>query len=504
MSLSFANSITVQGRARALVPLCVGAGAYLFFAYVGDTLLQDSDSLWQIKIGQWILDHQALPYTDFYSFTRPGAPWVSTSWLSQVLFALSYAQWDWAGPVVLTALAVALSAAMLVGLLEAHLEIPRAVLFAMFALLLSLHHVLARPHMLALPVMIAWVGVLMAAADRKGAPSWYWLPLMSLWSNLHGGFVLGLALIGPMSFVALWGMESGKQVRLLSRWFLFGVAALAASCVTPYGWRTLLGAINILNLGELLTIISEWAPANFASFNAFEGALFGLIAIGLYRGLTLSPPRILLILLLTWMALTHVRSIEAFAFLVPLVLAKPLGERSALPQPGTQGGESWAARYVTATGALMIVAAGWTSTSLYMAHHRFTFTMDQTPVAAVDLLEKRKAQRIFNAYQFGGYLISRDIPVFIDGRAELYGETFAMDVFKAVELKKLDSLTRLLDAYQIDATLMVADAPAAQVLDHIKGWKRLYADNIAVIHVRTGGTEAGAMPEAESSREAVK
>ncbi|MGY4434061.1 hypothetical protein ACVWWO_006538 [Bradyrhizobium sp. F1.13.1] len=421
-----------------------------------------------------------------------------------VLFALSYAQWDWAGPVILTALAVALSAAILVSLLEAHLEIPRAVLFAMFAILLSLHHILARPHMLALPVMIAWVGVLMAAADRKGAPSWYWLPLMSLWSNLHGGFVLGLALIGPMSFVALWGMESSKQVRLLSRWFLFGVAALAASCVTPYGWRTLLGAINILNLGELLTVISEWSPASFASFNAFEGALFGLIAIGLYRGLTLSPPRILLILLLTWMALTHVRSIEAFAFLVPLVLAKPLGERSALPQPGTQGGESWAARYVTATGALMIVAAGWTSTSLYMAHHRFTFTMDQTPVAAVDLLEKRKAQRIFNAYQFGGYLISRDIPVFIDGRAELYGETFAMDVFKAVELKKLDTLTRLLDAYKIDATLMVADAPAAQVLDHIKGWKRLYADNIAVIHVRSGGTEAGATPEAESSKEALK
>ena len=122
----------------------------------------------------------------------------------------------------------------------------------------------------------------------------------------------------------------------------------------------------------------------------------------------------------------------------------------------------------------------------------------------VDLLEKRQAQRVFNAYQFGGYLISRDIPVFIDGRAELYGETFAMDVFKAVELKKLDTLTRLLDAYKIDATLMVADAPAAQVLDHIKGWKRLYADNIAVIHVRTGGTEAGATPEAESSREAVK
>lgn len=31
MSLSLANSIAVQSRARALVPLCVGAGAYLFF-----------------------------------------------------------------------------------------------------------------------------------------------------------------------------------------------------------------------------------------------------------------------------------------------------------------------------------------------------------------------------------------------------------------------------------------------------------------------------------------
>jgi hypothetical protein len=295
-----------------------------------------------------------------------------------------------------------------------------------------------------------------------------------------------------MSFVALWGLESGKQVRLLLRWFLFGVAALAACCVTPYGWRTLLGATNILNLGELLTVISEWSPPSFASFNAFEGALFGLIALGLYRGLTLSPPRILLILLLTWMALTHVRSIEAFAFLVPLVLARPLGEAYPLPQSHAQGGESWPARYVTATGALMIVAAAWTSTSLFMSHHRFGFTMDQTPVAATDLLAQRKAQRIFNAYQFGGYLISRDIPVFVDGRAELYGEKFVMDFFKATEGKQPALLPRLLDQYNIDATLLVADSPGPQILDQLKGWKRIYTDGIAVVHVREDGNGATA------------
>ncbi|MHC2538904.1 hypothetical protein ACVJMY_008473 [Bradyrhizobium diazoefficiens] len=358
MSLSFANSIAMQGRARALVPLCVGAGAYLFFLYVGDTLLQDSDSFWQIKVGQWILDHGAVPTTDFYSFTRAGAPWISTSWLSQVLLAFSHAQWDWAGPVILTAMATALTAAIFVYLLDAQIEAPRAVLFAMLALLLSLHHVLARPHILALPVMVAWVGLLMAAADRRRAPSWYWLPLMALWANLHGGFVLGLALIGPISLEAVEHAEKGQRLRLFMRWVLFGIGAVIASCCTPYGWKTLLGATNILSLGELLSLIFEWMPANFTTFTSFEGALLGLIAFGYYRGLVLSAPRIFLILFLTWSALTHVRSIEAFAFLVPLVLAKPLGELVPRPQPDATGTDRWPAHYVTALGALMIVAAG--------------------------------------------------------------------------------------------------------------------------------------------------
>lgn len=494
MSLSFASSIAVQSRARALVPLCVGAGAYLFFLYLGDTLLQDSDSFWQIKIGQWILDHRAVPTTDFYSFTRAGAPWISTSWLSQVAFAFSHAQWGWAGPVVLTAVAVALAVAIFVYLLDAQIEAPRAVLFAMLALVLSIHHVLARPHILALPVMVAWVGLLMAAADRRSAPSWHWLPLMALWANLHGGFVLGLALIGPISLEAVEHAGKGRRLRLFVRWVLFGVGALIASCCTPYGWRTLLGATNILSLGELLSLILEWVPANFATFTSFEGALLGLIALGYYRGLVLSAPRIFLILFLTWSALTHVRSIEAFAFLVPLVLAKPLGETFPRPAADAAGADRWPARYVTALGALMIVAAGWTSTSLYMVHHRFNFTMTQTPVAAVDLLEQRKVQRIFNAYQFGGYLISRDIPVFVDGRAELYGEKFVMDFFKATEGKQPELLPRLLDEYKIDATLLVADAPGPQILDQLKGWKRIYADDIAVIHVREHAGSAAATP----------
>ena len=66
-----------------------------------------------------------------------------------------------------------------------------------------LGHLLARPHVLAMPVMVMWVGGLIAAADRRGAPSFWLLPLIALWANLHGGFVFGLMLIGPIGLTSI-------------------------------------------------------------------------------------------------------------------------------------------------------------------------------------------------------------------------------------------------------------------------------------------------------------
>ncbi len=486
MSISFTNSVDARSAARGLAPLCAGAAAYLFSLFIGDALLQDSDSFWQIKIGQWIIDHRAVPYSDFYSFTHFGEPWISSSWLSQVLYAVSYSWLGWTGPVILASLAIAATAAIFVRLLDEHFEPVRSGLFAMAALLLSLYHLLARPHILALPVMVAWIGALMAAADRRTCPSLKLLPLIALWANLHGGFVLGLALIGPIALVAVWDVEPARRVALFARWFLFGLAALAASCCTPYGWETLLAAARILNLGELLHVISEWMPANFSSLTSFEVALFALIGFAFYRGVVLSLPRIILLLGLTWMALTHVRSIEAFAFLVPLVLAKPLaGQPRADGVEAARAEERWSPPYITWLAALAIFAGGWTSTALYTAHHPFVFTTNQTPAAAVDVLKEHRFKRIFNGYQFGGYLIGRDVPVFVDGRAELYGEQFVMDFFNAVEGRKLGKLVPMLDQYRIDATLLGTASPAVELLDHTPGWKRLYGDDVAVVHVRS-------------------
>jgi hypothetical protein len=488
MSISVANTTVSQSPARGFLPLFAGAGAYLVFLFNGDGLLQDSDTFWQIKVGQWIIYHRALPHTDFYSFTRFGAPWISTSPLSQILYAAVHARWEWAGPVILTSLAIAATVAILVYLLSAHFEAAQCVLLAMLALLLSFHHLLARPHVLAMPVMVAWVGGMVSAANRPAPPSLLLLPLMSLWASLHGGFILGLALIGPVALIAVWNSTSERRLLIALKWSFFAVGAVAASCCTPYGWSTLLGAANILDLGELLSIISEWRPADFSSFGFFEATLLGLIGLGFYRGLVLSPPRIILLLGLIYMALAHVRSIEAFAFLLPLILAKSLADRIE-PQASPSAVKFRSPPYVTAFATVAIVGAAWASTLSYMSHHNFAFVSSHTPIAAVELLKHCHAKRILNSYEFGGYLIASGVPAFIDGRAELYGQKFVVDFFGAVEQGNIDQLLRLLDDYQIDATLLVPKSPAAQVLDHIKGWQRLYADDTAVIHVRQANAD---------------
>jgi hypothetical protein len=495
-----ANGTNIRSLVRALVPLLAGVGAYLIFLSMGEILLRDSDTLWQIRIGQWIVAHGAVPYTDVHTFTRFGEPWMSSSWLSQVLYALSYRSLDWAGPVILTALAIGATVAIFMYLLDEYVDPARSIMLVTLAVLISATHFLARPHMLAFPFMVAFFGGLMAAADRRSAPSWLLLPVLALWANLHGGFVLGLALIGPIGLEAVWTSDAKDRVALAVRWALFGLAALAAGCCTPYGWDTLLGAAKILSLGKLLSMIWEWMPTNFGTWTFFEYSLLGLIGLAFLRGLRLSVPRIILLLGLTDMALAHARNQEIFAFIVPLVLAKPFAEQLGTLLTGTAPREGQPRLHVVMLAALAITIAGWVTTRGFVANHPFSFLQSQTPVAAVDMLQKRHAQRIFSTSQFGGYLLSRDIKAFIDGRAELYGEKFVQDYFDAVTAKDVETLLRLLDTYQIDATLLTPDLPATKVLDHIPGWKRLYADGIAVIHVRDEPPKAAASAVPELRR----
>jgi hypothetical protein len=470
-----AQSIVLKPQ-RVAVPVLAGIGVFAGLLLLGNRMLADPDTFWQIEIGRRILDSGTLPHTDVFSFTMQGQPWISTQWLAQVCFAQAFALAGWAGPVVLTAASIALAFAMVAYVLEGHLDGMAVLVLMMAAFALASPHFLVRPHALAMPVMVAWVAALIAAADRGEAPRLWWLPLMTLWANLHGSFVLGLALIAPVALDAMLNAQPPARMRLMLRWIVFGMLALGASCLTPYGWNSLLAARNILNLGDALSMITEWRPADFSRLNAFEICLLLGISAVLFKGLTLPPVRILLVLGLLHMALAHVRNVTVFALLAPVVLAAPLAGR--FPRLNTGLAANLPPRALIAVAAAgAVVLAG-----VAIALGRYAPPAGVAP--AVAALKARGVSRVLNDYDFGGYLIRAGIPVAIDGRTELYGENFMLELDHAMTLKNPTMLFDVIDKYRIDATLLPPATPAVSLLDHLQGWQRVYADNVAVVHVR--------------------
>jgi hypothetical protein len=480
MTVTVTHTEAAAPCARALLPLWVGVGVYALFLLAGNRLLIDPDTLWQITVGQWIIDHRAVPTSDVYSFTMRGKPWISTQWLAQVMLAKTYTLFGWSGPVVLASAAIAATFALLAKFLSRRLADSTTLVFVAAALALTVPHLLARPHVLALPLMVAWVGGLISAADQREAPSFWLLPLIALWANLHGGFVFGVMLVAPIALDAVLSAAASVRKMLVLRWTAFGIAALAACCCTPYGWDSLLASRKILELGGALPLILEWKPADFGSVGPFEVCLLLGLGLVLYRGITLPPMRIVLLLGLLHMALSQGRAAEILALVAPMILAAPLAKQVG----GAEPSHSHALRMPVLAGIAVALVAG---TIAYAGVHPFAPHMRGSPVAAVAELKTLHVSRVFNDYDFGGFLIASGVAPFIDGRTELYGEKFFVDHNAASGLMEPENLFRLLDDYRIEATLMRTQSAATKLLDHVDGWQKVYSDDIATIHLRRSG-----------------
>jgi hypothetical protein len=110
----------------------------------------------------------------------------------------------------------------------------------------------------------------------------------------------------------------------------------------------------------------------------------------------------------------------------------------------------------------------------------------QFPVAAVDFIEQAELAngRVYNTYEWGGYLIWRHIPVFIDGRAELYGNDFFLYYLQTIRLS--EQWRQPLDEWAIDYVLLKQNSPLATLLITSGEWREAYADQVARVFIRRG------------------
>ncbi|MBA5686206.1 hypothetical protein [Rugamonas apoptosis] len=440
-------------------------------------LLLDGDTYWHLAAGRWILAQRAIPHTDVFSSTMPGAPWVAHEWLSEVLMALAFDAGGWSGLTLLCGAALAATLGLTTHYLQRRLAQPASLVCATLVAASIVPSLFARPHVLALVPLSAWCVALLTARDAGRAPSWRWLALMVLWANLHGSFVLGLALAGLLALEAVLGTPAPRAPALRQwGWFLLGAAA-AAMC-TPFGWRSLWHPFQLMQ-PELTSTIAEWQPPNFNHLQPLTLALMTLLYTALSRPLRIPTTRVIMLLGLLYMALKHSRHQMVAGLVGALLLAAPLG--LALGRPGApparpRGMSAWGAALL----AMALLAAG-----LRLAMPQQRGDDPATPMAALDHVPPAlRAQPVFNSYEFGGYLIYRQVRPFVDGRADMYGSDFIQAYLAAFRPDRA-VFERASERYDVRWALIAADSlPMLYLLDTLPHWRRLYADEVAVVYVR--------------------
>ncbi len=456
--------------------LTILAGLYALCLMLAPQLLNDADSHWHLFFGRSILEGRGFPTVDAYSHTMAGQPWIAKEWLSQVLMALAARIAGWTGVVVLASACAGLAMAILAHEVLRRLDWRPGLILIGAAVALSLPHMLARPHLIALPALVLWTAGLVRAAEDGRRPALALLAVMVLWANLHGSFLLGIALCAPLGLEAAIRTRPEERLAVLAGWALFGLGAMAAACIHPYGPESILAAFRVLGLGEARGLIMEWRAQDFSTLSAFEIVLLGGIALALATGFRLPWLRLILLLALLHLALAHVRHQTVFAVLGVLLLAPAIAVARG-PREVVSG-----AVRPAAAGALALVILATAGLGLSGLARPRAAVMPSDALAAARTAGA--SGPVLNAYDFGGWLITQGVPTAIDGRTELFGGAFLAEHSRALDLQDPEALIRLLDRQRIGWTLLQTGTPAIALLDRLPGWRRVHADAVAVVHVR--------------------
>ncbi|GBQ28507.1 hypothetical protein HLH34_11095 [Gluconacetobacter azotocaptans] len=478
---------------RNLSPILVVSGALLAYAIVlfHPALLNDGDSFWHIAAGNWILHHRAVPHADPFSATFAQHPWVAHEWLSELLMAAAFDVARWDGVLVLTGLAFALTCGMVAAFVARRAGGLAAIVTTMLAMACTFPSLLARPHLLALPCLAAWTIALLRARESGTAPPpLSVLTVMLLWANLHGSFAFGLALAIPFAIEAVIDSRTDPEadpIPTALHWGRFILLSTATSLVTPNGRQGLLFPFRLVRMPQLAGI-GEWQPMHFATIQPLEYALFAILYVSMTRTVRVPAIRLLVLMGLLYLALRHERDQMVAGVVGALILARPLGR--AVTHDSTTSAVPRAARPCLFAGTIAFALL-----TMGRTFHPFVLRDRQSaPVSALLHVPADLArQPVFNSYAFGGYLIFSGIRPFIDGRADMYGAAFMTAYQAAMDMSDRDAFARIVARHGIRWTILPPGAPLVGLLDTLPGWRRMYADKIAVIHVHA---EAAPLPGA--------
>jgi hypothetical protein len=484
---------------------------------LGRLLLRDASIGWHIRNGQQMLLTHAITRTDSFSSTMNGKMWYAWEWLYDLVFAAIHHAMGLNGVVFYSAAIIAVTFVLTLHLaLRRGGNLPITLLLVVLALAASAVHFLARPHVLSWLLTVVWFELLDSAASATASEQMKRLlrlpVVMLLWVNVHGGFVLGLVLLGVYlagGAVEYWG-NLGRRDEIAGWLKRLGGASLlvaAASFVNPYGYQLHLHVYRYLTDRFLMNSISEFLSPDFhgAAQQCFAVLVLITIVAVASAGTKLGATRLLVLLVAVYSGFYATRSLPTSSLLMVLIIAPVISQSVAGLSENREaagwlrGLAAWTHAFGGRMGKLERDLQGhlWLvvvfALGLWACAHQGRigstqfintyFDDKRFPVEATEAIAKRGIRGpIFGLDYWGGYLIYRLYPetkVVLDDRHDLYGDDFFKEYLKVVLVQP--GWDEALDKLQVNWVLMPAESPLGNMLRFKSGWESVYEDKTAVL-----------------------
>lgn len=446
----------------------------------------DPDLWWHLQAGQDIVQSQSIPKVDTYSFTKAGEEWVAHEWLSEAVMFLIYRGAGWGGLLFVFSVLITVTLYLTYRRCEGQPYV--AALAILLAAGSSSPLFGIRPQMITLLLVTIFIGLLTRYADDgQGRRLWWMVPIMLLWVNLHGGYVIGLGLIG----LYIISLVLDRKWQLVPRLSLMLLLTASVVPLNPNGFRMFTYPFETLGLAAV-SFIDEWASPDFhkVMFLPFALLLFSLVGSLAWSTRRPQASELFLVLITGLGALRSARHIPIFALIATPILAKHLWdivvshgwERrfTGTEAPATSFAIVFNMVFLLAPATLGVVRV------THFVNNQPAYEAKNYPQAAVNfLVEKQLPGPIYNRYGWGGYLIRRLYPnyrVYIDGRADVYGDSFTVEAVRTYDGHP--EWRKPLERLGVRTVIISPNAPLSSLLREDENWSKVYEDKQAVIFTR--------------------
>jgi hypothetical protein len=478
------------------VALVFVLGAVLLVALVPRL---DTDLWWHLKVGGYILHTGTVPTKDFMTFSFRGHAWTDHEWLAEVImYGLYQLAGLWALIVAFALVITATWALVYARMRGIGIHPMLAVFVTSIAFMASTGSWGPRIQMVSL-LFLALYGLLLDRYVRQ--PSRRLLaafPLVMLvWANIHGGFVLGLVLIGA-TLVGEWlnavtGRPNLTRLQLRD----LGLALLASFAITvlnPNTYRLLLYPLTFVLPNAYTNIIEESASPNFHMpvMMVFEAQLLVLIASLLIGRPRLNWTHLLIVVGFTYLSLSQVRNVPVWAVVVSPVLAYYLSLVGPALRPGltrlaARRRPVTRAKAILNSALILLILLVYLVVGIKYVNGKALAKTERTefPVGAIRYMANhRLPSRVFVSYSWGGYLLWHVYPRYrdyMDSRADtLFNNRILRGYVSMYDAAPAWRAT--LTHYRIQDVLVERDAPLAQVLALDPHWRLTYRDSVSVLY----------------------